>query len=40
MGFHADFAHPAADLFAAAVDDDRFEADQFEEDHILDDIFL
>ena len=37
-GLHADFTDPAADLLATAVNDNRFESDQLQEDCVLDDV--
>ena len=36
----AGFTYPFTDLFSTAVNDDRFESNQFQECNILDDIFL
>ena len=38
--FHADFSDPAADFLSTAVYDDRFEADQFQKNYVLDDVSL
>ncbi len=40
FGLLTHFFHPAADLLAAAVDDDGLEAHQLQESHVLDHIFL
>ena len=38
--FHADFVHPAANFLTTAMNDDRFESDQFQKNNIFNDICL
>ena len=40
MRLHADFTDPAADFLTAAMNDDRFETNQFQKNNILDHILL
>ena len=38
--FHADFVNPAANFLTTAMNDDRFESDQFQKNNIFNDICL